>query len=1127
MLALILSEDADWKTLMPFADDAPPTAPISSNWLTDGATDHDPNRLIDGAIAQLRQLTQQNIQSAWRVYQGDLPLADALEAQAWQGWRPASLNERKHLAWSKGRQVLWMGQTLVIPTRLHGYPLSSLALRLALTWWAEVAQIFVNGTLMQEGDLFDCSAELMLKPAVVPGERVEVAIRLVSPGHDHGALVRSRCLYENPDQSLDPVPEPGFVADELAVLQGFLQTFDPGQMSTLAQAVQGIPWETVGDREGFQEAIAHLRQQLQPFSAWIKQRRIGLLSHAHLDLAWLWEISDTWEAAQRTFASVLNLQREYPDLVFTHSTPALYAWIEQHRPDLFRAIQQQTASGTWEVAAGLWVEPELNLVGGESIVRQVLYGQRYTQERFGHLSRIAWLPDSFGFCWQLPQILAQGGVEYFVTQKLRWNDTTEFPHEVFWWRSPDGTEILSLTTPPIGTAIDPVQMAGYACQWEAKTGQSTSLWLPGVGDHGGGPTREMLEKVKRWERSPFFPQLEFTTAERFLDGLTPASPSQSQPITVPCWNDELYLEFHRGCYTTHADQKQANRRCEALLYQAELYASLATLLTQKPYPRESLESAWKSVLFNQFHDILPGSAIPEVYAEVNPVWQAVAGACQQMIQAALMAIAPHITVPAPPAADAQPLLVFNSLNWHRFEVVALPVPRAAHEGGWQVSDSEGHPVPSQIQAGDAPGEPPSLLFRACDIPSLGYRLFWLRQEETRGGGAIASPNRYTLANDYLRAEIDPETGDIASLYDRVHQRQVLSAPGNQLQSFQDQGQYWDAWNIDPDYHHHPQPPSRLLSISWLDNGPVQWRIRVVRALGESTFQQDYVLQAASDVLKIETQVDWRERHVLVKAVFPFNLSEAAATYEMPFGAIQRSPQPTTPRESAKWEVPALNWADLSTEDYGVSLLSDYKQGYDATPHQLRITLLRGACWPDPEADRGYHRFTYAIYPHGGPWQQAQTVHRGYEMQQPLRAIAPTPSTPHSSTLPPCGSLVSLTSESVILSALKPAEDGGDGWIVRFYEWAGRSGTVAWGQPLFPWHAGGRSIQIEPTDLLERVDANSRESGRRQSPEEQADLAATQSNGDTGFRQAGVSGRAAKRPSTIPPWGIQTFRISGI
>ncbi|MGK7890307.1 MAG: alpha-mannosidase, partial [Leptolyngbyaceae cyanobacterium] len=492
---------------------------------------------IQATITRLRQLTQQNVQSGWRSHSPADPTIDptviALNPEPWSQWEPVTVNERGHIAWDRGQQVLWLGQVLTIPTDVQGYPLDGLRLRLSLTWWAEDAQIFVDGELVQAGDLFDCSARVGLRSHATPGDQIQVAMRLVSPGHDQGALARSQLLYERldtPDSWLlgetgnlsSFTPEPGFVADELAVLCHYLQTFHPEQLPTLAETVAAIPWEVVENQEKFDREIALLRQKFLPFSDRVKQRTIKLLGHAHLDLAWLWPIAETWDVAERTFESVLNLQQDYPQFIFGHSTPMLYEWMEQHRPDLFGRIQAQIQAGTWEVIAGLWVEPELNVVDGESIVRQVLYGQRYCLEKFGHLSRVAWLPDTFGFCWQLPQILRQGGVDYFVTQKLRWNDTTQFPYELFEWRSPDHTAITSLMSAPIGTGIDPVQMAEYACTWEQVTGLQTCLWLPGVGDHGGGPSRDMLELVERWQRSPFFPALQFSSATDFLDELQKA-----------------------------------------------------------------------------------------------------------------------------------------------------------------------------------------------------------------------------------------------------------------------------------------------------------------------------------------------------------------------------------------------------------------------------------------------------------------------------------------------------------------------------------------------------------------------------------------------------------------------------
>ncbi|HEY9830918.1 MAG TPA: alpha-mannosidase, partial [Stenomitos sp.] len=360
---------------------------------------------MNQAITRLRALTQVNVQPHWRYCPQDLPVAMATDSEQWNDWSMAELNPKEYIVWSAKRQVMWLGQHFVIPQTLQGYPLAGLALRLALTWWAEDAQIFVNGQLVQQGDLFDSSARVLLSEVVVPGEKIAVALRLVSPGHDIGALMRSSCVYESTD-AIDP----GFVADELAVLQNYLEAFEPEQIERFATALAEIDWDTVSQKEEFEESLSTLRQNLQSQIPNPKSK-IHLLGHAHLDLAWLWPVSETWDVAQRTFESVLKLQQEFPDLTFCHSTPALYAWVEQHRPDLFAAIKQQIAAGRWEVVGGMWVEPELNLINGESIVRQVLYAQRYVQEKFGQLTTVAWVPDSFGFCWQLPQILKQGGIE--------------------------------------------------------------------------------------------------------------------------------------------------------------------------------------------------------------------------------------------------------------------------------------------------------------------------------------------------------------------------------------------------------------------------------------------------------------------------------------------------------------------------------------------------------------------------------------------------------------------------------------------------------------------------------------------------------------------------------------------
>ena len=1013
---------------------------------------------ISEAITKLRQLTQVDVQAGWRCYPGDLLVSEICQDSILD-WQPTQLNEKRYITWSAGQQV-WLAQRFIIPYNLQDYPLAGLSLRLVLTWWAQKAQIFVNGQLVQEGDLFDSSARILLTSCATPGETIIVALRLVSPGHDIGALMQSRCVYEETGRGEEflampnaqcPMPiEPGFVADELTVLQQYLEASEPEKLKTLAAAIAQINWGAVADAIAFERSLSQLRQVVLPLAAIIQQHCIHLLGHAHLDMAWLWTATETYEVAQRTFTSVLNLQQGFPNLTFCHSTPALYAWIEEHRPDLFKAIQAAVACGSWEVVGGMWIEPEVNLPSGEALVRHLLYGQRYTQEKFGTTTKVAWLPDSFGFSWQLPQLFKESGIEYFVTGKLHWNDSTTFPHGVFWWQSPDGSRVLTLMSPPNLAGVmdtNPVIMASYALSWNKQTGLKDAFWLPGVGDHGGGPSRDMLEVQQKAAQSPFFPAMKFTTAAEYLQKISQAAegwgdgesiiPNNLQPSTqFPTWNNELYLELHRGCYTTHADQKRFNRHCENLLYQAELWASLATISTSRPYPKAQLESAWKKVLFNQFHDILPGTSIAEVFVEANREWQAVEQVGTEILAESLEAIASQICLPTPPHPSAQPLLVFNSLNWSCSENVACPLPS---EGNWAVYSLEGQ-LPSQRC------DRTTLLFSAADIPAVGYRLFWLCKTEA-SEDIPKPPEQFVLENEKLRVVVNPETGDLSSVYDKINRREVIRGAGNQLQAFQDRGQYWDAWNIDPNYAQYPLPPTQLQSIQWLESGPIQWRVRVVRQLNQSQFCQDYILQAGSPLLKIATTVDWQERHVLVKAAFPLTIESDSVACEIPCGTIERSTKPQTAAEAAKWEIPALRWIDLTSDraEYGVSLLSECKYGYDSQPNQLRLTLLRGSVWPDPLADRGVHQFTYALYPHLGGWQSAKTVQLGYQMNIPLRVLPVQQAL--NPTLPTVGQLLNLHSENLVLMALKQSEDHPQLWVLRCYECHGEETQLRLGSDL--------------------------------------------------------------------------------
>ncbi|HIK36993.1 MAG: alpha-mannosidase [Geminocystis sp.] len=1008
---------------------------------------------------RLRRLTEVELQNNWFFSDIDY---QCIPTEIDKEWQKAKVNDKGYLIWEKGRKIRWFAQKIIIPHSLsEGYPVIGLDLRLALTWWAESARVFVNGKLRVEGDLFDSSCRFLVAENVQENQEFFIALRLVSPSHDNGGLMLSRCIYEAKKGKIDP----SFVANELTILYKYLQSFYPDKEAEFEEAIGNINWGCVDNQGLFNQELENLRKRLLPLSKYIKERNFCLLGHAHLDLAWLWDIEETYEVAEKTFNSVLNLQKEYKYLVFGHTTIYLYSWLSQKQPHLFRQIQQAVTEKKWEVLGGMWVEAEVNLIGGESLVRQLLYGQKYAFLLFGKYCKVAWLIDSFGFPWQLPQFLQQAEIKYFVTGKLHWNDTNFFPYGCFWWESPDGSRIFTLISPPNVAGVmdtNPLTMTDYGIQWEKQTGLKDIFWLPGVGDHGGGPTRDMLEMAQRYQQSPFFPNLQFVTAETFLDKIS-NSPSTDYPI----WKDELYLEFHRGCYTTHGDQKYFNRYSETLLYQAELFATIATILKQKHFLKQHhfsanstegdyspniIESLWQKVLVNQFHDILPGTSIAPVFTTANRLWQEVITTAKTIITQSLKSISAYL--PPPPLDCLQEIVVFNSLNWQRGGVVELDLNKDIEKDKTkqilkhqcQVYDAEGKPVLTEVTPEG------KLLFYADNIPSIGYKTFYLLVEDDLVDNLKLpanilphNPMEFILENQYLRVTINPSTGNLSQIFDKVNQKEVLAAEGNQLQLFEDKGQYWDAWNINPEYRKFPLPSPRIEEIEWLEKGKLRQIIRVKKTYNRSSFTQDYILEYNSPLLEIRNEVDWQEDYTLVKTKFPLTVKNDFVTYEIACGSIQRRviDKAVTPFDKAKWEVYGHRWADLSDNlaDYGVSLLNDCKYGYSATSSELHLTLLRSPRWPDATADRMTHQFRYAIYPHRGSWQEAKTVRKGYEFNQPFCCFLPTNNNTNNKRQPSPlayqGEFISLGDNSLILMAFKQAENSPDKYILRLYESEGK------------------------------------------------------------------------------------------
>ncbi|UCC84430.1 MAG: alpha-mannosidase [Gemmatimonadota bacterium] len=744
----------------------------------------------------------------------------------------------------------------------------------------------------------------------------------------------------------------------------------------------------------YQDLLRRYREAYAPLAAEIRRDTLHLIGNSHIDAAWLAPWSETRDVIRETWRTSLKLAEIFPGYIFSGSHAAFYDMLDRLEPGLSDSLSAAVESGRWVPVGGWWVESDLNVPSGESLVRQGLYGQRYFERRFGSRSKVAWTPDCFGYPWTIPQILQGAGLEYFVTQKIRWNDSTEFAYNAFHWEGLDGTRVLTYNPYGYTHNLNAGQLVAQRIEDRERTGINHQLVLYGVGDHGGGPTIAMLERAGDLRRVPTFPAMVYDRPLEALETVREAETGEGFPV----WDDELYLEYHRGTYTTQGLAKQRNRRSEVMLQTAEALATVATT----PYPRERLEEAWRLVLFNQFHDILPGSSIREVYEDAEIFYDSAWAILKPLTLAAFDDLRARMNT----RGRGRAVVVFNPLGWER-------------SGSAAVLDESG-----DIRVVTLNG-----------VPAFGARVVHLpRDAMSREDRRLAEPRAGAnwIENAYLRVEIDTLTGEIVRVYDRENEREAL-APGGRasvLQIFDDRPGQWDAWNI----------------VIWGDRWDVQdvrrvevaadereARINIERRWGESVFRQTLMLARGSRILDVYNEVDWHEHRKLLKVGFELGVDADSATYEIPYGTIGRSGNPRTKAERAKFEVPGHRWADVSAAGYGVSILNDSKYGWDYKGNVLRLSLLRSPVWPDSLADRGTHQFRFAIYPHAGDWRAAGTVRRAAEYNVPLVAgLEPQ----HPGALGTEVSFAVAEPGSVELAWLKRAEDS-EAWVLRLVEWHGQ------------------------------------------------------------------------------------------
>ncbi|MGO9084788.1 MAG: alpha-mannosidase [Candidatus Sulfotelmatobacter sp.] len=1025
------------------------------------------------AVEKLQSLTHQD-ELAWRFHE-DIPHPEdpALNDSDWSALTVKNISEG---GGGHANEEHWTGtrvfrRWIQIPEKINGYATQGSRVRLDLRFGSPdslMITVFSNDAVLYRGD-DDNILPVLLTENAQPGQKFLIAARVVARDDEEFEFFHSELTIEPPPAR----PDPELLRAEMLAARPIIAAYEDGKAQREQQldaAVKAIDFSLLdrGDQAAFDASLNAAHTKLEVLKPWLQQFTIRVVGNSHIDMAWLWPWTETVEVVRNTFQSVLDLMREYPDFKFTMSSARTYEWMQEKYPDLFEQIEQRVKEGRWEVIGGMWVEPDLNMPDGESLVRQILVGKRYFQKNFGVDVKIGWNPDSFGYNYQLPQIYKKSGMDYFVTQKLLWaHEFTVFPYKLFWWQAPDGSRLLTYFPHDYAGGIDAEPLGTDLSIWMPsiygpKLSDSPEMMhLYGVGDHGGGPTRVMLDHAEEL-RAPdaVFPRLQFSFARDFFSDMEKKLPS----MQVPTWDGELYFAYHRGVFTTQAETKRRIRRAEENVLNAEKFAALASLYG-RPYPQDEMERAWNNLLFDHFHDIMPGSGIAVNYLDAKRNLENVDRVANDITRGSIREIAAHVNTQNEGAA----VMVFNSLAWPRTEVTEveaqLPAPAAAIE----VVDSAGKPAQLQVLAEDLDTHRFRFLLLA-NVPAIGYQTYFVRPtrklEEKPPTTLRASAD--TLENEFFRVKIDPQTGCMTSLFDKRSGTESLapaetdtggpknSTCGNLLQTFVDKPKQWDAWNIDADFEKQHWDLDKADEVKLIESGPLRAVIEIKNHFQNSTFVRDVTLYAGVPRVDVKTQVEWHEKHILLKVAFPVSAHSDKAAYEIPYGSIERPTTRNTPAEKAQFEVPAQRWADISDARHGLSLLNDCKYGYDAMGTVLRLSLLRSPEWPDPHADEGHHEFTYSLYPHGGGWKDALTIRQGFELNYKLISL---PVGNHQGTLAAEHSFVQTQSDNVIVTALKKAEDD-DSLVLRYYEWAGKEGEVKLELP-----PGAQSAW--ETDLMEK------------------------------------------------------------
>lgn len=953
------------------------------------------------------------------------------------GWQSVDAD----LVWGEPDGYYWFGGTVTIPDALAGHSLfGRLHAQFGSVMGRSDPQLLVriDGRVSQGGDgnhrefrltqeaVAGRSFDILIEAGTIENRRqLGFAVELVS--HDRLAEIVYYDLKVPLDVARLLKPDDARRARILRHVEGAIDSIDfrPGDAARFAASLETA-------RQKADAIYAEADAEAMP--------QVVATGHTHIDVAWLWRVRETRQKMARSMANVMSLMAEYDDYRFMYNQGVLLDYLETDYPDLFERLRAQVKAGRFEIEGALWLEPDVVIASGESLIRHIIKGTRYHQQKFGVTPKIVWLPDTFGYTAALPQIMTLAGLDVFITHKMSWNDTNRMPNEIFFWQGLDGTRVPAyfLTTQPyehtgINTTYCPDLDASHVMgTWKrfSQQGLHDELFLVyGHGDGGGGPTRGMLENVRRMERGiPGCPKIRHEPMGPFFERLVERM--RAEPEAFPAWVGELYLEYHRGTLTSVAKNKRNNRRAEQALHELELLGVLAQGQGVE-YPRAELEALWEIALLNQFHDILPGTSIGFVYEDSDRDYArffASVDALRARLGAAL----------APQGGHA----VLNATSVRRNDLLLL-------SEGTASADLDGVTIPAQpvVFADGSRGS----AVPVADVPGLGVRAIGAGATPVQLPDGDLVVTAETLENAVLRARFDAR-GRLVSLYDKVRQREAIRAgeAGNAFVAHQDVPIDFDAWDIDDYFEDKSWPVEHLVSVEVVERGPYRAAIRFEWSYENSRIVQVVSLAEGAGQLELDTAIDWREHQTLLKVGFPFDLRTDVSQAETQFGHLIRPTHANTSWDKARFETSMHRWVNLGEAEFGVAALNDSKYGYDAKGSTLRLTLVKSPVFPWPDADQGAHRFRYALFVHGG---DLQAVHdAAVAFNHPLRLIAGG-----AAQAPDVAPVAQLDNAQIAIETVKAREDG-QGTIIRLWETQGRNGTVTLRLP--------RAARVSEVDLHE-------------------------------------------------------------